>query len=261
MKSARPLVIGLLVLVGAVPLLCGGAIVLTVVLNLVGVIPDAALEPDPRTATVPKPTATPPLFQADQPPKRQSGANWTIRVLSAQRLPNVDDLPAPAGQVWLVVKVRATMTDTLYKDSSRTLYNRHFHLRFNGQDIAADEDGCAAFERGYFTGTFGSHLGTSVTYQESRDRTVIFAVPPAMERFELALLGYKARPVTFTLRQPSSPATPVREPDLARAAARAVRLRVARLQSPLAPAQPRPVDRGPAHCPDLIRSRAGHTWV
>ena len=208
MKSARPLVIGLLVLIGAVPLLCGGAVALTLVLNAVGVISDEALEPGPRTPTVPKPTATPPLFQADPLPKRQSGDSWTIRVLSAQRLPTVDDLPAPSGQVWLVVKVRATMTDTLYKKSSRTLYNRSFHLRFAGQDIAADEDGCAAFDRGYFTGTFGSHLGTSVKYQESRDRTVIFAVPPAMERFELAVQGYKARPVTFTLRQPQPTGTP-----------------------------------------------------
>jgi hypothetical protein len=131
MKSARPLLIGLLVLVGAAPLLCGGAIALTLVLNAVGVIPDDALEPDPRTPTVPKLTATPPLFQADPLPKRQSGDSWTLRVLSAQRLPTVDDLPAPAGQVWLVVKIRATMTDTLYKKSSRTLYNRA--VRWSGR--------------------------------------------------------------------------------------------------------------------------------
>jgi hypothetical protein len=37
---------------------------------------------------------------------------------------------------------------------------------------------------------------------------VIFAVSPAMERFELAVQGYKARPVTFTLRQPQPTGTP-----------------------------------------------------
>jgi hypothetical protein len=136
-------------------------------------------------------------------------------------------------------------------------------VRYDGQDVAAAEDGCAAFERGYFTSTFGRHLGTSLMYQESRDRTVLFAVPPDMERFELALQGYKARPVTFTLRLPSSPATPAtpaRTPDLARAAASAIRPRVTMSQPP-APAYPRLAHRGPAHCPDLIRSRAGHTWV
>ena len=207
MTSNRKLLLGLLAIVGAVPLLCAGAVAVTVALNLLGVIPDSALATTPKTPTPPGPTPTPILFQADAPPKQQSGDSWAFRVLSVQRLPTVDDRPAPEGQVWLLVKVRATMTDTLYKDRGRTLYNRSFHLRFGDQEVAADEAACTAFDRGYFTGTFGNTLGTTIPYRESRDRTVIFAVPPDAERFELAVQGYKARPAGFTLRVPA-PATP-----------------------------------------------------
>lgn len=205
MKSTRPLFIGLLALVGGIPLLCIGAVALTVALNLVGIIPDSALATSPKTPTPPGPTPAPILFLADPQPQRENDDSWALRVLSAHRLPTVDGLAAPAGQVWLVVKVRATMTDAIYKDSTRTLYNRHFQLRLADQQIAADQAACSAYDRGYRTGTFGNTFGTSIPYRESRDRTVIFAVPPTAERFELALQGYKARPIDFTLRLPPAP--------------------------------------------------------
>lgn len=211
-KSKR-LLFWLIGLVATPLLLCVGALVVTVGLNLAGVIPDSALATEPRTPTPPGPTATPSLFIADPAPKRQTGDSWELEVVSADRLPTVDGHPAPPGQVWLVVRVRARMIDNLYRDKSRALYNRSFHLRFDGREVATDEDACTAFDRGYFTGTFGNTLGTSVKYRQSVTRTVIFAAPPEAHRFELDVQNYKARNIGFTLRVPN-PASPTASPTV-----------------------------------------------
>ena len=210
MTSGRRTLFWVLGLVLTPIALCIGALAVTVVLNIAGVIPDSVLATEPRTPAPPKPTATPALFTADPRPQ-QTGDSWDLEVLDAYRLPTVDGHPAPDGQVWLLVRVRARHIDRTYQDKSRVLYNRSFHLRFDGREVPADEDAGSAFDRGYRSGSFGNIFGTAVKYRQTAIKTVIFAAPPDAQRFALDLQGYKARTLGFILRVPT-PATPTPAP-------------------------------------------------